>query len=471
MKLIHNTLFASLMLSLVACGGGDDSNPMPPASTNTLPNLITASYMLDVDKDGDLDLILGTQGDSNHSADILLLNDGTGSFKIKKGAFPDHHLGTGGATVNIASADFNGDGNPDIIASTNDAREGTFDDTIQLQLYFGNGDGTFSDATTNISNGLLTEYPEWIRVADFDTDGHTDFLITSNGCSDGVPTTICHGGRIYRNDGSGKFTVATIISSDAKGSYSNDKLTWLSDGGLLSETLPSRIALDVFIGDLNNNGKIDLVAPNGYAGGAIASFINTSTPGKLSFNIVYSANQNDVYSTTLVKNGALLDIDQDGFLDMVASTSISGSDGTQVSVHAFINQADGSFVQDDSKFVSPIGVEHARQWLVDDFNQDGKDDFIIADHGFDAAPFPGEKNRLVFSNNAGLLEDVTANNLSTLSGFTHGVSSGDLNGDGFPDLFLNNASTEPNGFFSAEKEARLWINQGDGHFVSQGLGL
>ena len=112
---------------------------------------------------------------------------------------------------------------------------------------------------------MVTEYVEWIRVADFDGDTFDDFLITSNGCAEGIPTTICHGGRIYLNDGTGKFNIAMVTSTDAKGSYTNDKLTWLNDGGLLSETTPGRIALDVFVSDVNNDTKVDLIAPNGYA--------------------------------------------------------------------------------------------------------------------------------------------------------------------------------------------------------------
>ena len=469
-------LFLSLCLSIAACGGGggSDSGGSDSDSGNSskLTDLITASFMLDVDKDGDLDIVVGVQGDAVRTADILLINDGKGSFSIKEGAFPDHHLGTGGATVNIESADFNKDGNADIIASTTDARSGTEDDTIQIHLYFGNGDGTFTDATANITGGLVTEYVEWIRVADFDGDTFDDFLITSNGCAEGIPTTICHGGRIYLNDGTGKFSIATVTSTDAKGSYISDNLTWLSDGALQVETTPGRIALDVFVADVNNDTKVDLVAPNGYAGGAIASFINTTTiPGTLSFDIVYTTEPGDPFSTTSFKNGALIDLNNDGTPDMVGSTSIAGL-GVEVPLVAFIGQGDGSFVEDNSVFgATQPGVQHARQWLVDDFNNDGFDDLFVADHGFDGSPFPGWKNLLLLNDGAGKLIDVTAANLSIQEGFTHGASSGDVNGDGFVDLFLNNAAIEPDSFFEAEKEGRLWINNGDGSFTNQDLGL
>jgi hypothetical protein len=467
----------TLLFVLSACGGGGggpSSSGNVTVTASKLPNLINASHMLDVDKDGDLDIILGWQGDATRTADILLVNNGSGSFSIMDNAFPDHHLGSGGATVNIESADFNNDGNVDIIASTSDARDGTFDNTIQIHLYFGNGDGTFSDATANITGGLVTEYVEWIRVADFDGDANIDFLITGNGCSESPINNYgnCHGGSIFLNDGNGNFAIASVDSTDAEMTYTNTKLVWDSDGNTQGvNTGGSRIAIDVLVGDVGGDNKVDLVAPNGYAAGAIATFINTSTPGNLSFNIIYSFDVSDVFNTTLSKNGALIDIDGDADLDMIVSSSISGQDGVTTPLYSYINDGTGLFTEDNTKFVAQPGVEHARQWLVDDFNNDGWDDLIVADHGFDFSPFPGEKNLLLISNGAGKLEDRTATSLSVISSFTHGVSSGDVNGDGFADLFLNNALVDPSSFFIAEKEGRLWFNNGDGTFTNQNLGL
>lgn len=467
------SIILATLLSLTACGGGGNGAPPggnvpPPPGPNglQLPDLITASYMLDVDNDGDLDILVGTQGDQTRDHDILLINDGIGNFTEKTDAFPAHYLGTEGSTVNFESADFNNDGNPDVIASTIDARSATFGDTIQIHLYLGNGDGTFSDSTSTVSDSLITSFPEWIRVGDFDNDGFTDFLITSNGCQ---AVSTCHGGRIYLNDGSSNFSIATITTTDAERSYSDTKLIWENDGNTQPGQGSDRVPLDVFVDDLNGDGKIDLVAPNGYAAGpVIVSFLNNSTPGNLAFDIVYNlSNPADPFDGTIFKNGALMDINGDGMKDVIGSASISGQDNVTTPVFAFISQGGGGlFTEDNTVFsLSQPGVEHARQWLVADFNQDNMDDLIVADHGFDFSPFPGEKNLLLLSNGTGTLEDVTATNLSSVSGFTHGVTAGDINGDGFPDLFLNNASIEPNGQFLAEIEARLWINNGDGSFT------
>ncbi len=465
--------------ALLSCGGsgGGESSGGSDSEQSTrinLPELINASHMVDVDKDSDLDLVLGWQGDPNRTANILLLNNGSGTFSIKENAFPDHHLGSGGATVNIQSADFDLDGNVDIIASTTDARQGSEDSSIQIHLYLGNGDGSFTDATSNIPGGLVSEYVEWIRIADFDSDSHLDFLITGNGCSESIDSNYgnCHGGSIFLNDGAANFSLATVESTDAEMTYTNTKLVWDADGNTDGvNTGGSRVALDVFAADFNDDGKTDLFAPNGYAEGAMAVFINTSTVGSLTFNIKYVVDGADAYSTTRVKNGTHIDIDGDGDLDIISSFSISGADDLSTPVHAFINDGSGGFIEDNTSFVSQPGVEHARQWLVDDFNNDGRDDLIVADHGFDFSPFPGEKNLLLMSNGSGQLEDVTDIALNSKSSFTHGVSSGDVNGDGFVDLFFNNALIDTNPGFVAEKDDRLWTNNGDGTFSAQSLGL
>jgi len=484
-KLRRTLSFSILLFStylLFSCGGGgsDDSGDgndsdggSDSSSGLNLPDLVNASFMLDVDKDGDLDIILGAQNDIDRGYDILLLNDGLGNFTERDNSFPMHHLGSDGATVNITSADFNNDGNPDIIASTSDARVDSFDDTIQIHLYLGDGTGNFSDATSNISDSLVTQYIEWIRVADFDNDGNIDFLITSNGGPD--VETLGHGGRIYLNDGDANFSIATIVSTDAERSYTDTRLFWENDGNVFPTNEGSnRYALDVFVDDLNGDNIPDLIANNSFtgAGPVVVSFLNTSTAGNLSFDIVYNLNDPvDPFTGTVFKNGTMLDIDGDGKKDIVGSNSISGVPETTTPLYAFLSQGNGVFVEDNSVFApTQPGVEHARQWLVDDFDQDGNDDLIVADHGYDLPTFPGAQNLLLINNGAGQLLDSSASNLSTLNGFTHGGSTGDVNGDGFPDLFLNNAVIlEGNPFFTAENEARLWINDGDGSFTAADL--
>jgi len=469
---LHLPVFALVLtLGLSSCGGGggggttSDSDASRTITSKILPDdLITASLFVDVDADGDQDLIIGTQG-SNRARDILLLNDGTGQFTELADALPVHYKAELGSTVNLQSADINKDGIPDLIATTVDTSEGHFYETAQIQLWLGNGDGTFSDASANITDsGVVSQWPEWIRIADFDNDGSLDFVITVSGCPMGEDN--CTGGVFYLNDGQGHFSQATVTTTDAERSYSGSRLEWESDLNTRSGFVSARYPLDLATTDLDGDGKTDIVAGTA---GLPQSFINQSTPDNLQFRIVYNVlHPEDVYNDDGItyQNMVLMDFNGDGIEDLAAGPSISGTPDATAPVYFFEGRGNGVFELNTSIYgdAQPNTV-HARQWLVADFDLDGFDDLFIADHGYDRSPFPGAPNLLMMNSHGQLLQNQTATSLDTLSTYTHGAAIGDINGDGYPDLFLNTAQIENGGSnFVADSDYRLWINDGNGTF-------
>jgi len=422
---------------MTSCGGGSSAPSSSVTSGSVqLPTLIVSSLIVDVNNDGKNDIIISSQGEGKRAPQVLINQDKGNSFTILKGAIPSQYMGINGAAVDLRFKDFNGDGKLDLLASTVDVSGANFYNASQIQLYFGNGDGTFTDATNGIMNN--TKQLGWydhLKVADFDGDGAFDFITTATNGT---------GGLIYLNNGSGSFAPTNITLNN----------------GVNTQTLPSLQSAEVLVGDINNDGKPDMLAVSAWQ-----VYLNTSTPGNLSFNQIDIWGSNG--TNTNMQYGVLLDIDGDGNLDVVVSQDISVSAASTVPVYALKGDGLGHFVMNTAMLQSPPpGLVHGRQFLAADFNGDGLQDVLISDHGYDQGSFPGARNWLLLNNGGGKLVDTTAANLSVLPTYTHQAAIGDLNGDGSLDILLNNSSACGGGTMTCVAGARFWRNNGSGMFMS-----
>jgi hypothetical protein len=124
----------------------------------------------DVNRDGDLDLLVGNTADvedygsggQNHVAVVVSLGRGDGSFS----RLAEYGFGTLGLSA-LEVTDFNGDGNADLLAAS---AEG-------LDVLMGNGDGSFLaadrvDATRRVGGALTA-------VGDLDGDGRPDVAVAA----------------------------------------------------------------------------------------------------------------------------------------------------------------------------------------------------------------------------------------------------------------------------------------------------
>ena len=88
-----------------------------------------------------------------------------------------------------------------------------------------------------------------------------------------------------------------------------------------------------------------------------------------------------------------------------------------------------------------------------DYDSDGDDDLLFVDSG-EPAPYDGAPGRTtLLRNDGGTFSDVTEESGIRLDGYGMGAVSGDIDGDGDPDLYLT--AFGPN---------RLFLNNGDGSF-------
>ncbi len=128
-------------------------------------------------------------------------------------------------------------------------------------------------------------------------------------------------------------------------------------------------------------------------------------------------------------------------------------------------QADGSLIEVTRKLLGPgplPAAVHPREVIVADFNRDGLPDIFLAAHGYDAPPYPGEANVLLLSNGDGNYTDRSST-LPPVSDFTHSACVGDVNGDGYLDIYAGNVDNRIKPYFL--------LGNGDGTFTQTKGGL
>lgn len=336
----------------------------------------------DLDMDGDLDILIANE----HRPNILLINDGTGKFTNESSArIPQVNHDS----EDIGIADFDGDGDPDIVIVSEDDQTN--------ELYLNNGDGTFSDGGSRIP---VTGTSNSVVVFDLNLDGAPDILIGNNGQNN-----------ILVNDGRGNFADETmdrfgaftdvtqdLTLADIDGDGDMDLLVGNEDANRVlinngkgyfkdqsAERLPYRTTpeetREVDVADIDGDGDIDLLFGN------VQAFVeNAEQQNRLLLNDGKGF-FTDITTTHLPKDEnrcfgvAFLDIDLDGDMDiMTGNTNGPRFDGmTPFSV--YLNDGKGKFIEALAGFL-PENIK-GRGFDIDqaDFNGDSIPDLFLSNRG------------------------------------------------------------------------------------------
>jgi hypothetical protein len=184
----------------------------------------TDSVLIDVDRDGDLDVVISVE----YGVNCLYVNDGRGRLTYKPDAF-----GTAiHDSEHVRAADFNGDGNMDVIfvAETDEAH----------QLFLGDGRGGFTNASDRLPASTQGNGP---AVGDVNGDGLPNIFVGSTGEVDHGRSVVSARNLLFLNDRSrpGHFILDRATSSMPRKSICRCRMTrrreWPSQTWMVMATL------------------------------------------------------------------------------------------------------------------------------------------------------------------------------------------------------------------------------------------
>jgi hypothetical protein len=230
-----------------------------------------------------------------------LLGQGDGSFKVGSitpinASFPLSFEALGGLPVEIALADFNGDGNLDVVTA-NPTGPSAILGGSSISVLLGNGDGTLRE--TSDANVGVTDITS-VAVGDFNNDHIPDLVV--NG-SFGVPVTggikVVNGVSVLLGNGDGTFQAPQLL--------------------VLGTQIPS-----VAVGDFNRDGNLDIVT--GSFGGTVSVLLGNGN-GTFQAPLNFSSGVGDPAAL------AVADFNRDGLPDLAVTNSFSnGLPGNSVAV-------------------------------------------------------------------------------------------------------------------------------------------
>jgi hypothetical protein len=433
----------------VLLGNGDGT--LKAAAPFSLPGAGGyALSLVDLNGDGKLDLLLNVcpGNNCNPGTVAVMLGNGDGTFHT-----PVFYSSGGLFPMEIAVADINGDGKPDVVV-TNLCMDASCMTGGTFAVLLGNGDGTFQLPKSNATSQEIFG----VAVGDVDGDNKPDVVITA--ANSPQPNVA-----VYKGNGDGTFQfppvgVTTGAQEDRQASLvdvnGDGKLDLVvshldfgtsvslgnGDGTFQAPKVYIPAGRFFAVGDVNGDGKPDvLLAEECFSltvcSSGLVSVLLGNGDGTFAGAQYYGINGKAV---------AAGDLNGDGKPDLIVAQG--GQTGQLIVLQG---NGDGTL----RPGVSYPTAAYAE--TVADLNGDGKLDVAVLQNC--GAQCPNGVVGVLLGNGDGTLQGpVNYNSTGTTQS---AILAGDVNGDGKPDLLVANWCADST---CASGSVAVLLNNGDGSF-------
>jgi hypothetical protein len=386
----------AVLISVISVTKTYGKTEFAPAKDYPVGKNPKAVVIADFNGDRKLDIAVANSGDPG-IADAgnvsILLGNGDGTFQ------PAHDITAGKNPWSIAVGDFNRDGRLDLVVANNgiNVAGGWLPGTVSVLL--GNGDGTFQ---THVDYATGAG-PISVAVGDFNGDNNLDLAVAA---VEAHPPSVVS---VLLGKGDGTFQPHVDYAGNA------------GDSG----------AMAVTVADFNRDGKADLAVAGRFSAG-IVGILQGNGDGTFQSPVGYDP------AGLFGKSMAVGDLNGDGKFDLVVTFANFGN-GTASGVSVLAGNGDGSFSAGSTLATGSVGC-HAGSPLLADFDGDGRLDLaVIAGGGGHEGVclFLGAGSVLIFKDNGkGILQESAT--IATVSGQDLGAAA-DLDGNKLPDLVILNS--------------------------------
>ena len=430
---VHDQTSIPHAMVALATGGGAFAAPVLYAVGGTRSVAIA-----DMNGDGIPDIV--TSGVS------ILYGDGTGSFPTRR----DYLVDTAGSVI---LTDFDGDGKMDVVvgAGNPDLLTGT-----ALAVLLGRGDETFAGPPVSAVPGIPAPDALFTALSSgyFNHDGIPDLVSSDNlgdidflqGAGDGSFRPVFEYGVLA--DGQVPSGIVTAdFNHDGKLDFAVVRSAYISSGagyvdiflgngdGTFRSPLKTPAPLGAFAltaADFNGDGIVDLAVLVSQEGTAPADSVAVwlgNGDGTFHSSASYPAGP---FAHAI----AASDLNGDGRLDLVITNAGTYSNQNRDgNIELLFGKGDGTFASAPAIPLTGGNVRGPYGLAVADFNADGKPDLAIT-----LSDYSNYEGGLVILLGRG---DGTFQPPIPCSFSAVGVLTGDLNGDGIPDLIVTGSGTSP----------------------------